>query len=198
MEIQITGKGLELSIPLKTHIEESIESHVKKYFHNAINAKVVLYKEGQLFHADIIVNEGVSHGVFIKASARNHNAYHTVDSCIIRLSGKLRRYKHKINDYNKPKKGIKALQSMIKRSAEIEEEPLPHEESGIAASLITEEKTIDVQALSVADAVMHMDLTAVPALMFINKDNHQLNMVYKRKDGNITWVEAPDVLHKLL
>ena len=122
-----------------------------------------------------------------------------MDSAVIRLSGKLRRYKHKIhNSCHKPKRSIKAMQAMIQQSFDIEEEPTLNEEKNVDSTpLITEEQTIDIQVLSVADAVMHLELTSVPALMFINIENHQINMVYKRKDGNITWVEAPDVLQKL-
>ncbi len=199
MEVQITGKGVELSKSLNSYIESSLESHVKKYFQKDGCIKVVLCRDGQLFHIDISVNKGIMNGILIKASANHNNPYSVVDSAIIRLSGKLRRYKHKLHSSShKPKKSIKAMQSMIQQSFDVEEELHLNEQNAVESTpLITEEQTIDIQVLSVADAIMHLELTAVPALMFINVENHQINMVYKRKDGNVTWVEAPNVLDKL-
>ncbi|MBQ4874818.1 MAG: ribosome-associated translation inhibitor RaiA [Rickettsiaceae bacterium H1] len=191
MKVQVTGKGIKISEYLRKHIEESLESHVIKYFSNAINARAVIHKESYTFHVDVSVNEGVSHSVFIKASAISNHVYTAVDKAIVKASGKLRRYKHKIQDYNKPK-AIKAAQYTVSQDFQNEN----HEQSD-DFSHITEEKSIEIQFLSIAEAVMHLELTLEPALMFINKSNNQLNMVYKKKDGNITWVEAPNSLEKL-
>lgn len=194
MKIQVTGKGIEVGESLREYINKNVESHVTKYFKNAINAKVILRKEFHKFYVDITVNEGVSHGAFIKTSTYHNDPYHAVDAAIMHVSRNLRRYKNKIQDYNKPK-SIKASQRMI--AQDVEETLSGQSEHVNDGPLITEEKTVDIQFLSIAEAIMHMDLASLPALMFINIDTQQLNMVYHREDGNITWIEAPNILDKL-
>ena len=193
MRVQVVGKGIEIGESLKTYVEKSLESHVIKYFSYAIDAKAIIYKDGCKFHVDISVNEGVKHGVFIKASAILNDPYLAVNKAIIHISTKLRRYKHKLKDYKKPRV-MEATQHMVTHNLDDE----ANNQGTNNFPLVTEEKTIEIQFLSVAEAIMHLEFSSAPALMFINVSNNQLNMVYKKEDGNITWVEAPNAFDKLV
>ncbi len=199
MKIQVTGKGLKIGKNLKSHVEENLRAHVQKYFENAIGATVVIHKEAYKFNVDISVHEGVYNGEFIKTTSSDNDPYIAVFHAIICVSNKLRRYKHKLVNRKKHPKGIKALQYTIEQDFYNldNENGYNNIQEESDTPLITEEKSIDIEFLTIAEAVMNLELLNVPALMFINKNNNQLNMIYKKEDGNVTWVEAPKALDKM-
>lgn len=96
MRVQLTGKNLEVGQCLREHIKASVGSHVTKYFRDAINAKVVIHKGSYQFNVNVIVNEGISHGAFIKASGASADPYMAANTAITRVTNKLRRYKYQI------------------------------------------------------------------------------------------------------
>ncbi len=183
MRIQVTGKDLTVGQNLTNYITQSLESQVTKYFSHAINSRVVINKEGYNFHVEIFVNEGVKHGVFIKASGSSHRAYDAVDNAITRINTKLRRYKNKIQDYNKPHT-ITASQYLISQA-----ETVDHQSSSTFNK--NDPQNTEIPVLAVEEAIMHLEFSGTPALLFINHANHQLSMAYEEKYGNITVVEAP-------
>ena len=191
MQLSIAGKQLDIGGSLQGYVTDHLDKSVKKYFEHAIKADVVFSKQAHLFRADIIVNEGTGHHILIKGSADSGDVYSAFDNALTRISKQLRRYKRRIKDHNKPKlselglekirslKGVKYVLSTPKE----EEEATP-------SPVIVAEKTTTIESLTVADAVMKMDLQQLPALLFLNSQNGRVNVVYHRADGNISWVDA--------
>jgi ribosomal subunit interface protein len=184
MEISINGKRLDVGGALRGHVEEHLTTTVTKYFSKAHDATVTISREARLFRADISVHP--IRGVLAKGHASADDAYAAFDAAAERIAKQLRRYKRRLNDHHKGRGGeesIPAQQYVI--AAETEEEELPEQ----GQPVIIAELPTKISTLSVGEAVMRMDLADVPALMFRNRANGGLNVVYRRPDGNIGWID---------
>lgn len=190
MQISISGKQIDIGSSLQEHVKDRLEKGVKKYFDRAVNSNVVFSKEAHLFRADILVNEGTGKGFIIKGNSSSDDIYTAFDSALLRIEKQLRKYKNKIKDHHKTKiselpvdekaiaKGTKYVLSAANANEEEHDNPV-----------IIAEKDVTIEKLSVGEAVMKMDLSQLPALMFINNKTGRVNIVYHREDGNISWVD---------
>ena len=186
MKITVAGKQLKVGAALKQYIDENLESSIKKYFENAISADVTFSKETHMFVTDIVVNEGTGNQIFYKSQAKEDNIFASFDKALDRMEKQLRRYKRRIKDHHK--QGLKdTALTATKYVIQDDGQDVEDEEDN---PLIIAEKQTAIERLSVADAVMRMNLANLPALMFINTKTENYNVVYKREDGNISWVEA--------
>jgi len=184
MEISINGKRLDVGGALRGHVEEHLTSTVGKYFSRAHDATVTFSREAHLFRADISVHP--IKGVLAKGHASADDAYAAFDAAAERIAKQLRRYKRRLNDHHKGRTGDEstpAQQYVI--AAETEEEELPEQ----GQPVIIAELPTEIATSSVSEAVMRMDLADAPALMFRNHANGRLNVVYRRPDGNIGWID---------
>jgi ribosomal subunit interface protein len=180
MKVEVVGHGFNLGESLKTHIEENLISHVNKYFTHAVSGKVTLSKERKMFHVDVIVNEGVLHGPFIKATSQEYDAYEAADSAIFKIATKLRRYKRKLKDH-KSATMINFKSSLLNKE---------YDQNSTAKAVVIEEEKMDIRTLSLEDAVMYLDLMSVQAFIFINIETNKLNIIYKRDNGNLVLVDT--------
>jgi len=196
MQISVSGQNVDMSLSLKTHVESEIEETVKKYFEAAVSADIVFSKERHLFKADIIVNEGTGKHMIIKASAEDDGVYSAFDMASAKIEKQLRRYKDRIKGHNKKrpdKEGelFAATKYVISPTADDKEDNSEND-----PPLIIAEKPTQIERITVSDAVMRMDLGQLPALMFINKKTDAVNVVYRREDGNISWIDSSGLIGK--
>ncbi len=190
MKITISGKQIKVGAALQEYVKENIEASIKKYFENAISAHITMSKETHLFVTDIVVNEGVSNHIHYKSQAKEDNIYASFDRALDKMDKQLRRYKRRIKDHRKQSVGSATAIAATKYV--IADDGQDFEDSNMSADnpLIIAEKQTAIETLTVADAVMRMNLANLPALFFINKKTGNFNVVYKRLDGNISWVDA--------
>lgn len=191
MQVFVSGKHVDVGNALSTHIENELNESVKKYFEHAVSANVILSKLRHEFSASIVVNDGTGVHQLLKASGEGADAYVAFDQALERVAKQLRRYKRKIKNHHKSRieKDVD-MAAMIGTKyvlAVSEEEDEKTVEAD--APLIIAEKPAQIETLTVSDAVMRMDLGELPALMFINKKTAVLNVVYRREDGNISWID---------
>lgn len=193
MQIQVSGKKMDVGEALTTHVRDRLEKGVNKYFEQAVTAGVVFCKEAHLIRADIHVNEGTGNGVTVKGSAEEADAYVAFDSAAARIEKQLRRYKRKLRNHHSAKK----VSELSKKELDLlsgkkyvlsnkDEEEVGEED----APLIIAEKSTPIEKITTSEAVMKMDLADLPALVFINSKTGNLDVVYHRKDGNISWVSS--------
>ena len=193
MQITVSGKHLEIGTALQEYVSAELESVVTKYFEHAISADVVFTKERHLFKSDILVNEGTGTNVLIKGSAEDDDVYAAFDLCSAKVEKQLRRYKSRIKNHHKTRidkddiELIPATKYILSSEVDVEEE---ESAEGNDSPLIIAEKPTEIESLTVSDAVMRMDLGQLPALMFINKKTGSVNVVYRREDGNISWIDS--------
>lgn len=202
MQVTVKGKQVDVGNALTTHVTKSLQEHVKKFFDNPIEATVVFSKEAHLIKSDIKVHVGK--GILMQSYATSVEPYPAFDLALEKMSERLRRHKKRLREHHKQDIEQMAASYYIVRP-EIEEagaeevkvavkdknvktaEAKPLENA--AYPTIVAEVGTHVSTLTVAEAVMRMDLANLPALLFKNKTNGRINMVYRRDDGNIGWVD---------
>jgi len=180
MQISITSKQINIGDSLRTHTEENVERVVLKYFDNPLKASVNFSKQKDDIIVDISVH--ASAGIKVQGTARNPDAYTAFDEANNRIAKQLARYKDRLSDHS----FASAEPAKITVIKPEEEEIAPKE---APAPIIIAEMEDEIPTCSVSVAVMRMDLADVPALLFRNAATDKLNMVYKRNDGNIGWID---------
>ncbi len=196
---------MDVGKSLTNHVQEYITKEVTKYFDKAINSEVHFSKESHLFKAIIVVNEGVKGGISVKSDAVAGDVYACFNEALAKISKQLKKYKERIKDYRRRRGGgLKSVEPNYEvfvapkyilppLEYDVFEEMESEEQENILAANenvnIINEKTTDIEELMVNEAIMKMDLANLPALVFINKLNRRLNVVYYRKDGNISWID---------
>ncbi len=189
MRIQISGQNISLGSALQEHVETVLTGAVNKYFDRAIEADVVFHKEAHLFKADIRVNEGTGNGMMIRAEGKADDVYPAFDAAAEKIEKQLRRYKRRLKDHHKTPLSELSLEAKKYVIPDHDAEDVTSE-SDEEVPLIIAEKQLAIETLTVSDAVMRMNLADLPAVMFVNKKTGDVNLVYRRHDGNISWVES--------
>lgn len=187
MQIAVSGQHITIGNTLQDYTKTRIQEVVQKYFENAISANIFFIKETFQFHCEIIVNDGTNKHVIVKSNASSDEIYSAFDISISKLEKQLRKYKSKLKKrFDRIKLSevsIPAVKYVINPTRNDEEE------ESLDNPVIIAEKAIDVEELSVSEAVMKMDLENLPAVIFKNIKTGRVNIVYYRKDGNISWVD---------
>lgn len=190
MKITTTGKQLDVGDALRAHVEHHLDDVVEKYFDRAIEAAVTFSREGHRFRADIAVHAG--RNIRLQGHGSAEDAYVAFDQAADRIGKRLRRHKRRIKD-RKATPGDEVVLSALQYV--IAEEEAPEDGDGALGGdepVIIAETATHILHLSVGEAVMHMDLSDQPALMFRNRASGRLNTVYRRPDGNIGWIDPQD------
>jgi ribosomal subunit interface protein len=191
MHITVTGRHLDVGASLRRRVEEGLAAAVAKYFDRAIEAHVTFDKRGQFFLADIAVHVG--RGIVAHSGGEADDPYLAFGGALDHLAKRLRRHKRRLRDHNNAEsraaKAEEAWQYVLAGPAE-EGEEQPAEGAPVNGEpLVVAEMEAEIPTLSVGEAVMRLDLGSAPALMFRNAANGGLNMIYRRTDGNIGWVD---------
>ena len=184
MEISVKGIHVDVGDALRGHTKGKLQSSVAKYFENALDSTVVFSKEGNGFRADISVHAG--RGMIMQGGSDGNDAYGAFDGALGRINKQLRRYKRRIRNHhhNGPSEDeLVMAQYSILASESGDELPEASE------PIIVAELTHHIATLTVSEAVMRMDLAHTPVMMFNNRAHGKLNVVYRRDDGNIGWID---------
>ena len=196
MEFSITGKHMKLGSSLEEYVEERINNSVKKLLCDIIRADVVFEKEHSFFKTTISLHE--AHGIgLIRSQEKSDDAYHSFDGALSKLEKQLRKHKDRIKNHHSKRKlaevgsdvELQALASIDAKKYIFDSFADHEEKEGEFHPIIIEESSYKIETLTVLEAVMKMDLTHVSSLLFINKMNNRVNMVYYRPDGHIAWVD---------
>lgn len=187
MEVTVTGKQIDVGDALKQHIETRLTDAVEKYFDQAIDATVGVSKEGggKQFRTDIVVH--IARNMKMHGRAATEDPYASFESALERIAKQLRRYKRRLSDHRKNAADVASFEA---QKYVIENNP-DEDETGNADDqpIIIAEMSTAILNLTVSEAVMHMDVQNSSALVFQNKAHGGINVVYRREDGNIGWVD---------
>lgn len=188
MNIVVKGKQLEVGDTLRQRVSERLTGGIKKYFDHAIEAQVVFSRDAHRFTAAITVHTGA--GITATSHAACDDVYACFDQAAGRIEKQLRRYKRRLVNHHKipaasPPSELPARQyTLASETHESEDE----EPEGLEPVVIAEQPTM-IGTYSVGEAVMRMNLADLPILMFRNSAHGNLNVVYRRADGNIGWID---------
>jgi ribosomal subunit interface protein len=199
MEVRVSGHRVDTGEALKTHVDARIKGLTNKYFSRAHSAQVTFGKgpHDHGFICDIVAH--VMHGVILKGSGGAPDAHPAFEAAADKIEKQLRRYKRRLRDHhvgNHLGNGAAAASSDFATGPDFEAaytvfDAGSEEEEAADNPLIVAETRVDVPDATVSDAVMMMDLRNTAALLFRNTASGVYNMVYRRGDGTIGWVEPP-------
>lgn len=202
MELAIHGKQMDVGDSLRSHVTKKLEDINAKFFNRAIDVSVTLSPEGHGF-VKSHVSLRVGKDIMVSANAIESDAYASFDSAAEKVAKQLRRYKNRLRDHHANLELTPESEMLKARNYVLATQQLDHTadadqssdegdfERGDAPVIVAEEST-QIQKMSVHDAVMRMDLSGQTAILFRNPKNNHLNMVYRRADGNIGWIEPQD------
>ncbi len=187
MDIRVSGHQIETGAALQQHVTERLTAIVDKYFNRALSSQVTFGKApAGAFSCDIVTH--VMHGLVLKAHGAAQDAHLALDQAAEKIDKQLRRYKRRLQDRHQ--QAHDAAQQEEAAYTIFEAPNAEAEELEVAdAPMIIAETTADIPESSVADAVMMLDLRDTNAMLFKNAGTGRHNMVYRRRDGSIGWVE---------
>lgn len=184
MHLTVKGKQLDVGDALKAHVADSLNGIFGKYFGDAIDATVVLSREAHLYRAQVSVHVG--RGILLQGQADADQPYTAFDGAAGRLGKRLRRFKRRLRDHHRAEIEMQRVQHyVLAPETESEEEPASID----GTPVVIAEMASEIPTLAVGEAVMRLELTDEGAIMFRNRAHGGLNMVYRRTDGNVGWVD---------
>ncbi|RPF71402.1 ribosome hibernation-promoting factor, HPF/YfiA family [Aurantiacibacter spongiae] len=187
MDIRVSGHQVDTGAALQEHASERLETIVDKHFNRALSSTVTFGKEpSNGFAADIVLH--VNHGLILKSHGSAHDAHQAFEQAAEKIEKQLRRYKRRLKDRHE-QTAAAAKEEEAAYTIFAAEDQDSDEESANDSPPIIAETRIDVPDVSVSDAVMLLDLRHTNALFFKNAGTGRHNMVYRREDGSIGWVE---------
>lgn len=189
MDIRVAGHQVETGQAFRVHVEERLGALAQKYFERSISAQVTLSAGPYVdFQCDIVMH--VMRGLVLKGANRAATAHIAFDGAADRIEKQLRRYMRRLKDKSGGTTPDQLPLADFPDNAEYRVfEAAPEEADAADAPLTIAETRVDIPEASVSDAVMMLDLRNTTALLFKNSRTGSLNMVYRREDGNIGWVE---------
>ena len=197
MKLSISGKQIDTGEALQSHVRQALESTVGKYFDHALEGSVQFSRDAHLLRCDITVH--ARRGIFMQAEAAAEDAYLSFDRALERIGKRLRRYKRRLRDHNAASaseiESIAVQQFVLRGEAEDHNEA--QQEPERLDPVVIAEMQMALHTLTVGEAVMRLDLTGDAAMMFRNSAHGGLNMVYRRTDGNIGWVDPQNLNRSL-
>ncbi|MCP5080137.1 MAG: ribosome-associated translation inhibitor RaiA [Alphaproteobacteria bacterium] len=186
MQIQITGKNIDVGDALRSHIEDRLEGDVAKYFDGIVDGHVTVLKENSEFRCEC--NLHLRTGMSLQTEGRSNDAHAAFDKAAERLEKRLRRYKRRLKDHHvrtsaKEVAALNAAAYIIAQEAETADEP-----DDLSPPIIAE-SVERIPDLTVGEAVMKLDISDAPVVVFRNAGHRGLNVIYRRSDGNIGWID---------
>ena len=189
MRTQISGRQIDVGQALQTHVTDEISLILAKYSQRPTDAHVVFSRSGHEYVCESEVH--LSTGLSVQARGRAAEIYAAFDACGEKMDKQLRRYKRRLKDHHRTRPervdGLPATTYVL--ASEAGPPPAEDEEPGSLDPVIIAETRTAVPRLSVGEAVMQMELNGAHALVFLKEGQEGLNVVYRREDGNIGWID---------
>ena len=194
MQIQITGKHMDLGTALRGRIEDGLEAAVSKYFSKTGEARVFVSQQGPFVEVDCNVH--LPSGIVLQSTGKADDPYAALEESLDKMEKRVRRYKRRLKDHHAtpqaPMPMEMAPEAVFQANGHDGDSDDGMEEAP-DAPLTVAETSKPVLTMSVSEAVMQLELQDVPAIMFRNAGHKGLNMVYRRSDGHIGWVDPANV-----
>ena len=186
MRYQISGKQIDIGSALQTHVESELSEILEKYAGRPTDAHVVFSKSGHEYVCEAVVH--LSTGLTAQATGHAHEIYAAFDACSEKMDKQMRRYKRRLKDHHKERSQPVELSASASYILAPSDESKEVENDTVNAMIVAEMEE-KIQSLSVSEAVMQMELANKPMLVFRNEKHSGVNVVYRREDGNIGWID---------
>ncbi len=196
--LRVTGHGLDLGEALRGRVQDRMAATLAKYLDphmsSTCTGHVTLRRDGSAYRTDCVVH--LVSGLTLEASAGAHDPHASFEQTADRLEKRLRRYKHRLKEHSGPNRaevGVEAAYAVIAAPEDSEdggEDLMPAVDDDNPP--IVAESTRTLKRQSVSEAVTALDLTGAPVVVFVHSGTGRLNVVYRRGDGAIGWVDPPE------
>lgn len=190
MRYQISGKQIDIGEALQTHVKTELDVVIDKYAERPTNIQVIFSKSGFEYVCEIIIH--LSTGLTAQARAHDTEIYACFDSGAEKLAKQLRRYKRRLKDHHRERAQpveLHSASSYILAAAGHDDDSEPD----TLQPMIIAESDTGIPSLSVGEAVMQMELAGAPVVVFRNEARNSVNVVYRREDGNIGWIDPKSI-----
>ena len=198
MKIQVNGKHVDIGEALKSRIEAELSAGILKYFDRGGDADVTISKEGHLFRADVFVKLASSQSLV--AHATGNDAHMAFDGLMDHIEKRIRRYKRRLKNHHKPERSELSAMTVLRATDDHEDAHFDDKSDGHGppqAMVIAETETA-LKTMTVSAAVLELDLSHYPVIVFRNAGHGGLSVVYRRPDGNIGWIDPERTTPKSL
>ena len=185
MPLRVSGKNLDIGDSLRQHVVSRVNVAVGKYFDGGVTGHVTLGRDGSAYRSDCTLH--LSSGITLQAEGKAHEPYASFEQAAERIEKRLRRYKSRIKErkHDKAEAGGVTVASYVLEAPDQETEA-PAEDF---APTVIAETTTRLGAMTIAAAVMELDMTGVTVLPFRHAASGRVNIIYRRNDGNIGWLD---------
>jgi ribosomal subunit interface protein len=198
MTVRVSGKSISVGEALRGRVSERTEEVLRKYFDGNYSGHITLSKDGFGFRTDCALH--LDSGITLEAESNAADAYASADQALVLIEKRLRRYKSRLKDRSE-RKAHAAAAAMAEIDAPtldapsyiIEAPASDGEDETAYNAVIIAEATTSLKRLSVSEAVMELDLTGAAVIVFQHGSSGRVNIIYRRPDGNVGWVDPPAV-----
>jgi putative sigma-54 modulation protein len=197
MSFRVSGKNIDVGEALRSRISDRIAEATAKYFDGGFSGHVTVGREGFGFRTECVIH--LDSGIMLEAEAMAADAYASADQVAERIEKRLRRYKRRLKNHQAVAlDGAVAEPRAISASSYIIAAPAHDSDDEITGfdPVIIAETTTALKRLSVSDAVMELDLSGAAVVVFRHAGHGRVNLVYRRGDGHIGWIDPPTVESK--
>ena len=193
MTLRISGTSISVGDALRSRVSERTDEVLRKYFDGNYSGHITLSKDGFGFRTDCSLH--LDSGITLEADSNATDAYASADQALVMIEKRLRRYKSRLKDRSARKTyAANAALADIDAPSYVIEAPAEGDEEVTAYSpVIIAEATTSLKQLSVSEAVMELDLTGAACIVFQHGSSGRVNIIYRRTDGNVGWVDPPAV-----
>lgn len=192
LRIRVTGRNVDVGDALRGRIIDELSAGVSRYVTRDGDGVVTLTRERHLYRVEISVH--LDSGISLESEAEASEPHPAFDAALIKMEKRVRRYKRRLKDHHADQARITAASTepaayAVIESEDDDENAAETAESGDGAPMIIAETRTDIRTMAVSTAVMQLELGDRPAIMFRNPSTGVLNVVYRRGDGNIGWID---------
>ncbi|KAJ57312.1 ribose ABC transporter permease [Actibacterium mucosum KCTC 23349] len=186
MRYQISGRQIDIGAALQSHVKDELNDVVEKYAERPTEAVVIFSRSGHEYACETTVH--LSTGLTAQARAHATEIYASFDGCREKMEKQLRRYKRRLKDHHRDRSQPVELAEASSYILAANGDAVDSEPESLQPIIIAEMETA-IQSLSVGEAVMQMELKGEPLLVFRNEKTGGINVVHRRDDGNVGWID---------
>jgi ribosomal subunit interface protein len=192
MPFRVSGKNIDVGEALRERISARIAEALQKYFDGGYSGHATVGRDGYGFRTECAIH--LDSGITLQADAQAADAYASADRAALRIEKRLRRYHRRLKEHHARHNNQKAaLAAALSAPSYVIAAPEEESEEEITEfnPVIIAESTTALKRLSVSEAVMELDLTGAPVVVFRHAGHGRVNIVYRRADGHIGWIDPP-------
>lgn len=193
MTIRVSGKSISIGEALRERVSDRTDEVLRKYFEGNYSGHFTIGKDKAGFRTDCALH--LDSGITLEAEATASDAYASADQAIEHIEKRLRRYKSRLKDRSQRKAAVASADlAALDAASYVIESPVDDDQEVTAYNpVVIAERTTSLKRLSVSEAVMELDLTGAAVIVFLHATNDRVNVIYRRPDGNVGWVDPPSV-----